>query len=178
MLAMLALLLRQCFGMSCAQRLTEFNGKPAGSGAVVLELSSWRRSMEPTNFYSFKRQRSFWLIGGLVIVTAIAALAFVYVTGVLTPRSRQEEVALRGAQVMPFDLDQTVHVFEKLDDGGLQRVVVKDRSNKEQISLIRGHLKEEAEKFRRGDFSDPAKIHGQDMPGLAELKSAAGKIEV
>ena len=134
--------------------------------------------MEPTNFYSFKRQRSFWLIGGLVIVTAIAALAFVYVTGVLTPRSRQEEVALRGAQVMPFDLEQTLHVFEKLDDGGLQRVVVKEPSNKEQIILIQGHLKEEAEKFRRGDFSDPARIHGQDMPGLAELKSAAGKIEV
>ena len=134
--------------------------------------------MEPTNFYSFKRQRSFWLIGGLVIVTAIAALAFVYVTGVLTPRSRQEEVALRGAEVMPFDLEQTLHVFEKLDNGGLQRVVVKEPSNKEQISLIQRHLKEEAEKFRRGDFSDPARIHGQDMPGLAELKSGAGKIEV
>jgi len=134
--------------------------------------------MELKNIHSSKNRKGFWLIGGLVIVTAIAALAFVYVTGVLTPRSRQEEVALRGAQVMPCDLDQTVHVFEKLDDGGRQRVVVKDRSNKEQISLIRGHLKEEAEKFRRGDFSDPAKIHGQDMPGLAELKSAAGKIEV
>ena len=134
--------------------------------------------MELKNIHSSKNRKGFWLIGGLVIVTAIAALAFVYVTGVLTPRSRQEEVALRGAQVMPFDLEQTLHIFEKLDDGGLQRVVVKDPSNKEQISLIRVHLEEEAEKFRRGDFSDPAKIHGEDMPGLAELKSAAGKIEV
>ena len=134
--------------------------------------------MELKNIHSSKNRKGFWLIGGLVIVTAIAALAFVYVTGVLTPRSRQEEVALRGAQVMPFDLEQTLHVFEKLDNGGLQRVVVKEPSNKEQISLIQGHLKEEAEKFRRGDFSDPARIHGQDMPGLAELKSIAGKIEV
>jgi len=134
--------------------------------------------MELKNIHSSKNRKGFWLIGGLVIVTAIAALAFVYVTGVLTPRSRQEEVALRGAEVMPFDLEQTLHVFEKLDNGGLQRVVVKEPSNKEQISLIQRHLKEEAEKFRRGDFSDPARIHGQDMPGLAELKSAAGKIEV
>ena len=79
---------------------------------------------------------------------------------------------------MPFDLEKTVHVFEKLDDGGLQKVVVKDLSNKEQISMIQSHLKEESERFRRGDFSDPAKIHGQDMPGLAELKSGAGNIEV
>lgn len=134
--------------------------------------------MEPTNFYSFKTQRSLWLIGAFAILTALVTFVFLYVTGKFAPRSRQEEVALRGAQVMPFDLEQTLHVFEKLDDGGLQRVVVKEPSNKEQISLIQGHLKEEAEKFRRGDFSDPAKIHGQDMPGLAELKSAAGKIDV
>jgi hypothetical protein len=79
---------------------------------------------------------------------------------------------------MPFDLEQTLHVFEKLDDGGLQRVVVKDLSNKEQIPLIQAHLKEEADKFRRGDFSDPARIHGEDMPGLAELRSGTGKIDV
>lgn len=134
--------------------------------------------MERTNIHSSNKRRSFWLIGGLVIVTAIAALVFVYVTGVLTPPSRQEEVAARGVQVMPFDLEQTLHVFEKLDNGGLQKVTVKDPSNKEQIALIQAHLKEEAEKFRQGDFSDPARIHGQDMPGLAELKSGAGKIEV
>ena len=44
--------------------------------------------------------------------------------------------------------------------------------------MIQAHLKEESEKFRRGDFSDPAKIHGHDMPGLAELKSGAENIEV
>ena len=101
-----------------------------------------------------------------------------YATGIFTSQNRQEEVAARGAQVMPFDLEKTVHFFEKLDDGGLQKVVVKDLSNKEQISLIQAHLKEESERFPRGDFSDPAKIHGQDMQGLTELKSCAGNIEV
>ena len=122
--------------------------------------------------------RSVRVIGGIAIVTAVAALVLLYFMGVLTPHNRQEEVAAWGPQVMPFDLEQTLHVFEKLDDGGLQKVTVKDPSNKEQIPLIQGHLEEEAEKFRRGDFSDPARIHGTNMPGLAELKSAAGKIEV
>jgi hypothetical protein len=57
-------------------------------------------------------------------------------------------------------------------------VVVKDPSNKKQIALIRSHLREESEKFGKGDFSDPAKIHGEDMPGLAQLKAGAAKIDV
>jgi hypothetical protein len=44
--------------------------------------------------------------------------------------------------------------------------------------LIQAHLREESEKFRKGDFSDPAKIHGENMPGLVELKTAAGKIDI
>ena len=79
---------------------------------------------------------------------------------------------------MPFDLEQTTHVFQKLDDGGLQEVIVKDPANKKQIALIQSHLKEESEKFHKGDFSDPAKIHGEDMPGLAQLKTGAAKIDV
>jgi hypothetical protein len=93
-------------------------------------------------------------------------------------QTRQDEVAVRGAKVMPFDLEQTMHVFQKLDDGGLQKVIAKDPANKKQIALIQTHLKEESERFRKGDFSDPAKIHGEDMPGLAELKAGAGKIDV
>jgi hypothetical protein len=79
---------------------------------------------------------------------------------------------------MPFDLEQTMHVFQKLEDGGLQKVVVKDQSNKKQIALIQAHLKEESERFRKGDFSDPGKIHGDDMPGLADLKAGTGQIDV
>jgi hypothetical protein len=131
-----------------------------------------------TNVDSTKKRAIVLAIGGAAIVTVVAAVALLYLRGDLTPRGRREEVAARGALVMPFDLERTLHVFERRADGGLQRVVVKDPSKKEQIPLIQTHLKEEAEKFRRGDFSDPAQIHGEDMPGLAELKSAAGKIEV
>jgi hypothetical protein len=79
---------------------------------------------------------------------------------------------------MPFDLAQTIHHFQPLEHGGLQTVTVKDPSNSTQITLIQAHLKEEAEKFHRGDFSDPAKIHGEHMPGLAALQTGAQRIDV
>jgi hypothetical protein len=114
--------------------------------------------------------------GALIISTV--AVAVLYLAAILPAQTRQEEVARKGAKVMPFDLEQTTHVFQKLDDGGLQKVVAKDPSNKKQITLIQGHLKEESEKFRKGDFSDPTKIHGADMPGLAELKAGAKQIDI
>ena len=74
---------------------------------------------------------------------------------------------------MPFDLKSTTHIFTKTDDGGTQRVVAKDSSNVEQVRLVRKHLQDIEAEFRAGDFSGPAHIHGDDMPGLAELR--AGK---
>lgn len=93
-------------------------------------------------------------------------------------RTRQEEVAARGAEVMPFDLERTTHIFEPLDDGGIQRVTADDATDREQISLIREHLAKEADAFARGDFSDPERIHGDNMPGLRELRSGYEDIEV
>ena len=133
--------------------------------------------MELTQRHSDRGRKTFLVAAIAVVLAVMAGLALLNL-GAPAPLNRQDEVAARGAQVMPFNLEQTRHIFEKLDDGGLQRVVVKDPANKEQIPLIRSHLDEESEKFRRGDFSDPAKIHGQDMPGLAELKAAAWKIDV
>ena len=126
---------------------------------------------------SCSKQTHTFITGGALIISA-AALMLLFGTAILPAQTRQEEVAVKGAKVMPFDLEQTTHVFQKLDDGGLQKVVAKDPSNKKQIALIQSHLKEESEKFRKGDFSDPAKIHGEDMPGLAQLKAGAPKINV
>ena len=122
-----------------------------------------------------KKARKTFLFVALVLGVGLIVL---YKTAMLPAQNRQAEVAGRGAKVMPFDLEQTTHVFQQLEDGGLQKVVVKDQSNKKQIALIQAHLKEESERFRKGDFSDPGKIHGEDMPGLAELKAGAGQIDV
>lgn len=90
---------------------------------------------------------------------------------------RRAEVAEAGRTVMPFDLDATTHVFEKLDDGGLQTVVA-DNEDPEQVALIRSHLAEEAERFQRGDFHDPAMIHGDDMAGMHALMMGHDRITV
>jgi hypothetical protein len=92
---------------------------------------------------------------------------------------RQAEVAQRGAEVMPFSLKATTHIFTKSDDGGSQQVIAKNPSDSRQIGLIRKHLREIQTQFQRGDFSGPARTHGADMPGLAQLRAAKpGQISI
>jgi hypothetical protein len=92
--------------------------------------------------------------------------------------SRQDEVALKGATVMPFDLARTTHFFEDTPGGGVETITANEKKDARQIALIRSHLAEEAKRFGRGDFSDPAQIHGQDMPGLDALSRAGDKLQV
>ncbi|MFC9913979.1 aspartate carbamoyltransferase [Streptomyces sp. NPDC059862] len=91
---------------------------------------------------------------------------------------RQKVVAQRGQTVMPFDLEQTTHRFTPTATGGTQDVVADQRGDAEQVDLIRAHLRKEAQAFSQGDFSDPARIHGADMPGLAELQNGYDRFEV
>jgi len=79
---------------------------------------------------------------------------------------------------MPFDMSKTVHIFRMTEQGGIQRVVIRDPAAKEQVVLIQQHLKLEAERFQTGDFSDPGKLHGKDMPGLKDLQAGASMIKV
>lgn len=85
---------------------------------------------------------------------------------------RLDEIAERGSHVMPFDLEKTTHIFNQTPNGGVQQVIAKNKSDTGQISLIRAHLSEIYNEFKQGNFSNPEKIHGKDMPGLAELKAA------
>jgi len=114
------------------------------------------------------------LAGAAVVAVAAAAAAAIVVDG----PSRQEQVAERGARVMPFSLEATTHVFDGDARGGIQRVIAKDRADAREVRLIREHLSDEARAFRRGDFSDPASIHGTAMPGLDELRAGYRSIAV
>ena len=115
--------------------------------------------------------------------TAVALIAFrthgTPSSAVAAETQRQAGVSARGAQVMPFELSATTHVFTKTAVGALQKVVVKDPRDAAQIQLIRRHLSDIAQRFARGDFSGPTEIHGEHMPGLADLKKAKpGEISV
>lgn len=85
---------------------------------------------------------------------------------------RQAVVAERGKDVMPFNLSATTHIFAKTAEGGVQQVVAKKSDDTAQVNLARGHLQEIRAQFLKGDFSGPSHIHGQEMPGLAELRLA------
>jgi hypothetical protein len=112
------------------------------------------------------------------ILTALLALFPVHAAEKASTQ-RLDDVAQRGMQVMPFNLEQTTHVFSKTAQGGVQQVIVKDAGNTEQIKLIREHLAKIADEFQRGDFSNPAKIHGDNMPGLDQLRQAKpGQINI
>ena len=91
---------------------------------------------------------------------------------------RRSEVAAKGAEVMPFDLGKTTHVFQDLPDGGLQTVTANSPDDTVQVRLIQEHLQLEALRFAKGDFGDPRTIHGHSMPGLAELSQGAARIRV
>jgi hypothetical protein len=92
--------------------------------------------------------------------------------------TRQEHVHQMAHSVMPFDVSRTVHIFKMTESGGVQRVIAKDPGATDQIALIRQHLEHEAGRFAQGDYSDPAKLHGPDMPGLKELQQGAAGIKV
>ena len=105
---------------------------------------------------------------------AALAVALLAACGGDETSARQQAVA----EVMPFDLDRTTHRFEQVDDGVVQTVVADDTGDAVQVDLVRDHLRHEAERFRDGDFGDPSAIHGESMPGLAELRRHDGRIEV
>ena len=92
--------------------------------------------------------------------------------------TRQEHVRQMSHHVMPFDMSETVHIFKMTEHGGVMRVVTRESKGNDQIALIQQHLQHEAERFQQGDYSDPEKLHGADMPGLNELQEGASRIKV
>ena len=103
-------------------------------------------------------------------VLILAAAAMIPVTWA-ADTARQQEVAQKGAMVMPFNGQNSKHVFQKMPDGGLHQVLANDASDKSLVEAIRGHLSMEADRFKKGDYSDPMKIHGMDMPGVQYLSN-------
>lgn len=118
------------------------------------------------------------LIVGLGLVSLLSIAGVIFLRQNMATHQRQAEVALVGSQVMPFDLEATTHEFKPLPNGGLQTITADSPTDSQQIELIQSHLEEESAKFQNGDFSDPAKIHGKDMPGLASLQSGFSNIDV
>jgi hypothetical protein len=108
---------------------------------------------------------------------AVAILLLVGISTVFA-QSTQQHVHQMAHSVMPFDIDKTVHIFKMTESGGVQQVIAKDADANDQIASIQQHLRHEAERFQNGDYSDPATLHGADMPGLRDLRAGASHIKV
>jgi hypothetical protein len=90
---------------------------------------------------------------------------------------RQSQVERNSERVMPFSLEATMHAFKPTPTGGVQTVMVHN-GDARQVVLVRSHLRKEAQAFSRGDFRDPASIHGGDMAGLQAMHAGARHIAV
>ena len=107
-----------------------------------------------------------------IVVIFILNSSFVFA------ESTQERIHQMSHAVMPFDMSKTLHIFRMTESGGVLSVVARDPGDAGQVTMIRRHLTHEAKNFKQGNYSDPAKLHGADMPGLKELEAGASQITV
>ncbi|WP_432695887.1 hypothetical protein ACQUQP_15280 [Marinobacterium sp. YM272] len=109
---------------------------------------------------------------------AAALLLSLAHSAALAEPTQQQHVHQMAHQVMPFELGASIHLFKMTETGGRQRVVLREGQDPEQIALIQRHLKHEAMRFQQGDFGDPARLHGEMMPGLQALQKGAKQIRI
>ncbi len=112
------------------------------------------------------------------VLATIITVILIFAHSGACAQTKQEQVHDMSHHVMPFDISKTVHVFRMTESGGIQKVLARDPNQTDQILLIRQHLSHEAEMFGRGNYSDPTKLHGADMPGTAELRANPSKVKV
>jgi hypothetical protein len=125
-----------------------------------------------------ENRRTQALITALALIVVATAYLLISRNEQQALAARQTEIAARSQQVMPFDLERTTHRFAKSATGGVQTVTSDDPADGEQVRLIREHLTAEAAGFSRGDYGDPASIHGGEMPGLRELEQGHSRIDI
>ena len=104
---------------------------------------------------------------------AVALCSPVYAADV----PRESQVERNSERVMPFSMEATMHLFKPTPTGGVQTVMVHN-GDARQVLLVRSHVRKEAQAFARGDFTDPASIHGGAMPGLQAMHAGARRIAV
>lgn len=81
----------------------------------------------------------------------------------------------RGAEAMGVDQYTSTHIFDALADGGrieLQR----DVDDPAGVGAIRAHMAGIAEAFGSGDFTVPAFVHAQEVPGAAVMAALGERI--
>ena len=104
---------------------------------------------------------------------SIGLLIIVFAANASTAMSQDTSYAAmqrRGQQAMGVDQYTSIHKFDSFADGGrieLQR----DRDDSAGVATIRAHIRGIAAAFKSGDFSTPAFVHMQMVPGTKVMAS-------
>ncbi len=75
----------------------------------------------------------------------------------------------RGKLAMGVDQYTSSHTFDALPTGG-RIVLVRDVDDSAGVAQIRTHLRDIAKAFKTGDFTTPAFVHMQDVPGTKVMR--------
>jgi hypothetical protein len=107
----------------------------------------------------------------------LTVLATLCVAWLMPAQDSHQTLSDRGAMVMGFDQDKTVHHFYLYQDGGAIDIAVKDVSDSKDRDGIRSHLPHIAQMFGAGDFDAPMFVHdSKDVPGTRVLTKQKDKI--
>jgi len=111
-------------------------------------------------------------------VLAFTLLGFAAPPIVGSTQDHQHQSALkeRGKQFMGFDQDATIHHFILTAGGGRIEVAAKSADDTKSAAEIRAHLRHIAHAFGDGDFSVPALVHDEKVPGVAAMKAAGAAL--
>ena len=110
-------------------------------------------------------------------IAVIVAFAFVATAAIVAGQHQHPSMSERGAKVMGFDQEKTVHQFLLYTDGGAIDVSVKDAKDKSNVDAIRSHLPHIAVMFGRGNFEAPMLVHETTVPGTPEMARLKERIQ-
>jgi len=110
-----------------------------------------------------------------------AIFAFVAASGTAAQQTthaphEHSEMDERGAKVMGFDQEKTIHHFHLYQDGGAIDVSVKDATDTGDLSAIRAHLPHIAMRFAQGNFDAPMLVHDRNVPGTDDMTRLKGRL--
>ena len=95
----------------------------------------------------------------------------------LAQMQREAAMKQRGAAAMGFDQDGVTHHFLLTRDGGAIRVEANKPSDDASRDAIRGHLRQIASEFARGDFRAPFATHAEAPDGVGVMQALKSAIQ-
>ena len=78
--------------------------------------------------------------------------------------SAEKAMKARGTAIMGVDQDRSTHRFTSLPDGGRIELTSNEEDSAATVR-IRKHFGDIEKAFAAGDFSIPAMVHDQNVPG-------------